>query len=645
MKTSLDVRRMLVFLLGLTACGFLSIVEPWYALYAVAFLVALPLGGRVHGRWGRRALEALPLVWFLILVVLGTQLFALLAQAMLTAMVCRSILTDNARDYQGIVLIAVFVTVLSAAGSISVAFGLLLLSEFLIATILLIMAQFEGRVPHIGHGFYSAVLVFALVSFVFAFGVFFALPRWTLGYIKGNPALAIQTTGFSKDVTITPGQVQQDETVIMRVEPRKGGSRLPLPAYISGMRYTTFTGRQWLVASGRTESLYSSSGVDSFVVADQQPDTQTTVYLEPTGTDVLFGLEHITGLRGQFQYLRRDVEGNLFTDAPYYKTIRYDVSSLDQETVPVDSLVSGRQALLDRYLQVPETSQAFRDIAARVVVGVTVDDKARAVRNYLLANYTYSLDPTATSIEDFVVNQRTGYCEHFATSMALLLRVEGIRARLVSGFVATEWNNASGYLIVRARDAHTWVEVMDGDNWIRYDPTPGSFQEVSLITNVLDNIRMAWYRNVITYDLSRQMQTVGNIGRFFTGSGHAIAGAFESFRIVVARLLKDWRVIAGIAAAAALLVLLMRTLEHRSPDRLSATLEGLLGERRRPGETLLELAERVRASPGVLELVWSLYKLHFGGGVPTTDDNQALVRAIRREQRAQMAAATHTRSG
>lgn len=160
----------------------------------------------------------------------------------------------------------------------------------------------------------------------------------------------------------------------MRIEPRKGEPRLPLPPYISGMWYTTFTGRQWLVAAGRPESLYPSSRIDTFVVSDGQPIISTTAYVEPTGTDVIFGLEHITGLRGQFQFLRRDAEGNLFTDAPYYKTIRYDVASLDQDTVPVDSAVAHGPALLDRYLQVPELSPAFRDVAARVVRGTTMRD-------------------------------------------------------------------------------------------------------------------------------------------------------------------------------------------------------------------------------------------------------------------------------
>jgi energy-coupling factor transporter transmembrane protein EcfT len=84
MKRSLDIRNVLGLLLGLTACGFLGIVESWYLLYGVMFLLALPLVGRIHGRWARRFLEVIPLAWFLVLIVLGTQLFALLAQALAT---------------------------------------------------------------------------------------------------------------------------------------------------------------------------------------------------------------------------------------------------------------------------------------------------------------------------------------------------------------------------------------------------------------------------------------------------------------------------------------------------------------------------------------------------------------------------------
>jgi transglutaminase-like putative cysteine protease len=631
MKTSLDIRRVLALLLSLTACGFLGIVEARYLLYGVLFVVALPLAGRIHGRWAERALEAIPLAWFLVLLGVGTPLFAVLAQAMLAAMACRFVLTDNTRDYQGLVLISVFITVLSAAGSISVSFGFLLLVQFLTASVLLITAQFKGPVPRIGRGFITTLVVAAAVSFVFAFGVFFALPRWTLGYIKGSPALVAQTTGFSKDVTITPGQVVQDSTIVMRVEPQQRGHRLPLPAYISGMRYTTFSGRQWLVAPGRSASLYPSSGLDTFVVTDSRGDMQTTVYLEPTGTDVLFGLDYITGIRGQFQYLRRDAEDNLFTDAPYYKAIRYDVSSASGDAIPADPVLVARPALRDAYLQVPGLSQAFRDVAARAVQGQTVREKAQSVRDALLAGYTYSLDPTAVSVEDFVVNHRTGYCEHFATAMVLLLRVEGVPARLVSGFVATEWNNASGYLIVRARDAHAWIEVLDGGTWVRYDPTPGSFQQVSLITSFLDNVRMTWYRNVVTYDLSRQLRTVTSAGAFFAAGGRVITRALEGLRVVVLRVVRDWRLAAAAAATAALaFVLIIRRREHGT-DRLAVAIEQLLDTHRLPGETLLECACRVQAPPPVCDLIWKLYRLRFDATAPDTEGD--LARAVRSLQR------------
>jgi len=171
----------------------------------------------------------------------------------------------------------------------------------------------------------------------------------------------------------------------------------------------------------------------TLTVTDRRPWWTAIVPVPSRAQVYVFAV--LTTVLSHLPFLVLHAEGNLFTDAPYYKTIRYDVSSLDQDTVPVDSLVAGRPVLLDRYLQVPELSQAFRDVAAPVVRGQTVRDKAQATRDYLLANYEYSLNPTATSIEDFIVNRHTGYCEHFATSMVLLLRVEGVRARLVSGFV------------------------------------------------------------------------------------------------------------------------------------------------------------------------------------------------------------------
>ena len=625
---TLDVRRILGFVLGLISCSFLGIIEPWYLAYAAVFGMALFVAGHIHGRT-KRLVEAVPLAWFIVLVLLQMPLFALLAQTMLVAMASRLALTENVRDYQGLVLMSIFIAVLSAAGSIAVSFGVILLAEFVAAALLLILAQFEGKVPRVGVSFFRSIALYTAISFVFAFAVFYALPRWTMGYIRGNPVLAAQTTGFSKDVTITPGKVTQDDTVVMRIEPIPRGNRLPLPAYVSGMRYSVFTGKQWLVTPSRPESLYPS-GDSSFSVRTGTPNTVTTVFLEPSGTDVIFCLDFATSVRGQFQVLHRDAEGNVSTEAPYYKTIRYDADSLDAQEFPAGIADGERTGVQNRYLQLPELSAAFRAVAARAGSGGTVRSTASAVRDFLTTNYAYSLDPTATSIEDFVVNRGTGYCEHFATAMVLLLRAEDVPARLVSGFVATEWNQASGYLIVRAKDAHTWVEVLDGDTWVRYDPTPASFQRVSLINNLLDNIRMIWYRSVVTYDLARQMAAVDGVGRTVGKISMLVTRTFEAFQAALAHLRSylgflTWIALGTLLAA----VILLCRRRERAPARFARTLQAVLGGTRRPGETLLEYAVRMRASQEVLGLVWRDYRLRFAGAEATRHDEQALIADLR----------------
>ncbi len=65
-------------------------------------------------------------------------------------------------------------------------------------------------------------------------------------------------------------------------------------------------------------------------------------------------------------------------------------------------------------------------------------------------------------------------CVQFATAMVVLLRTQGIPARVVAGYGAGEYNALSGYYTVRMSDAHAWVEVyFPGYGWVPFDPTPG----------------------------------------------------------------------------------------------------------------------------------------------------------------------------
>jgi hypothetical protein len=138
-----------------------------------------------------------------------------------------------------------------------------------------------------------------------------------------------------------------------------------------------------------------------------------------------------------------------------------------------------------------------------------------------LENYRYSLEAdTATlshPLEEFLFTRKTGYCEHYATAMVVMLRTVGIPARLVTGFLATEWNEYGGYFTVRQRDAHAWVEVyFPHSGWITMDPTPSvSAAAVTSrwesIRRFEESVRLQWDRLFIRYSAKDQLAVVHGV--------------------------------------------------------------------------------------------------------------------------------------
>ena len=90
-------------------------------------------------------------------------------------------------------------------------------------------------------------------------------------------------------------------------------------------------------------------------------------------------------------------------------------------------------------------------------------------------HFEYTLTPPLldlNSVDDFVFNTRRGFCGHFASAFAMLMRAGGVPARVVTGYQGGEWNPIGGYLLIRRSDAHAWVEVWEDDRgWVRVDPT------------------------------------------------------------------------------------------------------------------------------------------------------------------------------
>ena len=99
------------------------------------------------------------------------------------------------------------------------------------------------------------------------------------------------------------------------------------------------------------------------------------------------------------------------------------------------------------------------------------------MEQYLSTHFRYTLELPRSLPQDplanFLFERKKGHCEYFASSMAVMLRSLHIPSRIVTGFRGGEFNDLTGQYVVRASDAHSWVEAyFPGSGWISFDPTP-----------------------------------------------------------------------------------------------------------------------------------------------------------------------------
>jgi len=120
---------------------------------------------------------------------------------------------------------------------------------------------------------------------------------------------------------------------------------------------------------------------------------------------------------------------------------------------------------------------ALATTAQQVTAGKTTNyERALALQQWFLDNFTYSTDvksdQSASYLEQFL-NDRKGYCQQFAATMALMARSLGIPARVVVGYTQGSLSSDSHTWVVKAKDAHAWPELsFPGLGWVRFEPTP-----------------------------------------------------------------------------------------------------------------------------------------------------------------------------
>lgn len=180
------------------------------------------------------------------------------------------------------------------------------------------------------------------------------------------------------------------------------------------------------------------------------------------------------------------------------------------------------------YTRLPDLDPRIPQLAAQVTAASTNNyDRAVALEKYLATHFAYSLQLSRTTPRDplaeFLFERRKGHCEYFASSMAVMLRTLGIPSRVVNGFRTGEFNNLTSQYVVRASDAHSWVEAyFPGYGWVSFDPTPAASLPTrtgwSRVGQYLDAMASFWREWVINYDLNRQQ----NLGATVAGRGQQL---------------------------------------------------------------------------------------------------------------------------
>lgn len=255
--------------------------------------------------------------------------------------------------------------------------------------------------------------------------------------------------------------------------------------YWRGVVYDVYTPNGWLSSGEDEQSRAPMTALTARPLWEGRAVvTQTfTVYLP--GNTLIFAAQHPIAVslpsivQGRFTPQAHDLM-MIRSPRPFGAQQTYEVISL----VPVPDIESLRQAgtvypeWVQRYLQLPANlDPRIRRLAERITAGYDNPyDKAAALEAWLRRNIRYNENiPAPPPGRDGVVyvlfDIRQGYCDYYASAMAVMARALGIPARVVSGYAQGEWMPDGRYR-VRQRDAHTWVEIyFPGFGWVEFEPT------------------------------------------------------------------------------------------------------------------------------------------------------------------------------
>ena len=584
-------------------------------------------------------------------------------------------------------------------------------------------ATFTARalfLPLLGNGLLSTLFVLSL-----AFVIFFIVPHHSTNSVSGlwNKSKQTQqaTSGYQDEITMNSiSQIHLDHTQVMEVFARwADDATRPLPPALRlrGASLGIYDEKQWRANTPGVEmNSYRWNAFEMTIpTALNGPPLQMRIKQYVNLTSRLFSASYpqLIELTPQTwnwsrtfdwkeQALRIEVPLDLHAASSIPRQFTYDVLSnivpeagtmlhelgaeirrereanpgLDPQQVisqvhpPDPDLVMDR---FDRliYQQLPESAlmRRVKRLAEAQAPAHDMPSKIVQLLDWFQRDFSYSFTPEVDArrhpLEVFLFTSRRGHCEYFATALTLLLRAQGIPARIVSGYYTSDRSSTGAY-VVKQSDAHAWTEVwLDGYGWLTVDPTPPAFRGSasyveavpSFWSRARDSIRLFWQQYILDFSASKQealkvdlltsrtiQKLMNRLQALAVAMGTVPPGA-DGLGVDAAWDREElWRYGRLFLVLGLLVILLIvyRQVQLRrrlnAPDRSPVVfMNDLLralerqGFARRPHQTPAEwIAGIEQAAPGRWELDWivELYqRLRFGHGVLQPED-QARIKAL-----------------
>ena len=577
---------------------------------------------------------------------------------MLFAMIVRLFSARSTRDYLFLSLLAFSAMLASAILTVDTAFLVFFLLFLVLCVSTFIGLEMrrsaEGAAPsavpssaqsgtsperrlHAALGVTSAVI--AVSALVAGAAIFFILPRFNAGYLSRFNLQPSLISGFTDDVELGQiGEIKRSSALVMRIKV-EGGPAAASGIHWRGIALTTFDGRRWYseahdhVAVGQEgDGWISLPGAAPGARRFSLP-LRYTVFLEPMASDAVFVAAEPARIRGQFMgegltggrgarntYLVLDRTNSISNPFHNFANVRYDAVS-DLPRVPADLLRKASatypDAVREVYLQLPHLDPRIPALAKQIAGrALNPYDQARTVEQYLRLHYAYTLDlggaTSADPLAHFLFERRAGHCEYFAAAMTVMMRSLGVPARYVNGFLPGEYNDLGGDFIVRASDAHSWVEVLFPEyGWVTFDPTPPSDEAAASLFSQMglywDWFQLQWGEWIINYDFFHQFTLAQNLQHVSRNWSVRVREAFDNARNAGAARVRRWQTRLSatpvwLLSLLGLLIVATLTLSNaavrkRLMERWAAgTLDGWFGE----WLGRLTLAWRVRGQSGSL---------------------------------------------